>query len=56
MYTLALGVNFLRSFRGGGDLPLQMAASVMFIAPCVLLFIIAQRSIVKGIVTTGIKG
>jgi len=56
MYTLALGVNFLRSFRGGGDLPLQMAASVMFIAPCVLLFIIAQRSIVRGIVTTGIKG
>ena len=56
MYTLALGVNFLRSFRGGGDLPLQMAASVMFIAPCVLLFIIAQRSIVKGIVATGIKG
>jgi len=56
MYTLALGVNFLRSFRGGGDLPLQMAASVMFIAPCVLLFIIAQRSIVMGIVTTGIKG
>jgi len=56
MYTLALGVNFLRSFRGGGELPLQMAASVMFIAPCVLLFIIAQRSIVMGIVTTGIKG
>jgi len=56
MYTLALGVNFLRSFRGGGDLSLQMAASVMFVAPCILLFFIAQRYIVQGIVTTGIKG
>jgi ABC-type glycerol-3-phosphate transport system permease component len=56
MYTLALGVNFLRSFRGGGDLNLQMAASVMFMAPCVILFFIGQRYIVQGIVTTGIKG
>ena len=56
LYTLALGVNYLRSFRGGGDLSLQMAASVMFVAPCVLLFFIAQRYIVQGIVTTGIKG
>ncbi len=56
MYTLALGVNYLRSFRGGGDLSLQMAASVMFMAPCVLLYFIAQRNIVQGIVTTGLKG
>jgi multiple sugar transport system permease protein len=55
-YTLALGVNFLRSFRGGGDLSLQMAASVMFVAPCILLFFVAQRFIVEGIVTTGLKG
>ncbi len=56
MYTLALGVNYLRSFRGGGDLSLQMAASVMFMAPCVVLYFIAQRNIVQGIVTTGLKG
>lgn len=56
MYTLALGVNYLRSFRGGGDLSLQMAASVMFMAPCVILYFIAQRNIVQGIVTTGLKG
>jgi ABC-type glycerol-3-phosphate transport system permease component len=55
-YTLALGVNYLRSFRGGGDLSLQMAASVMFTAPCILLYFIAQRNIVQGIVTTGLKG
>lgn len=56
MFTLALGVNFLRSFRGGGDLSVQMAASVMFMAPCVILYFIAQRNIVQGIVTTGLKG
>lgn len=56
MYTLALGVNYLRSFRGGGDVAVQMAASVMFVAPCILLFLIAQRFVVEGIVTTGIKG
>jgi multiple sugar transport system permease protein len=56
LYTLALGVNYLRSFRGGGDLSLQMAASVMFMAPCILLYFIAQRNIVQGIVTTGLKG
>ncbi len=56
MFTLALGVNYLRNFRGGGDLSMQMAASVMFIAPCIVLFFIAQRYIVQGIVTTGMKG
>jgi ABC-type glycerol-3-phosphate transport system permease component len=35
---------------------MQMAASVMFVAPCIVLFFIAQRYIVQGIVTTGIKG
>ena len=55
-FTLALGVNFLRSMRGGGDLSMQMAASVMFVAPCIALFFVAQRYIVQGIVTTGIKG
>lgn len=56
MYTLALGVNYLRSFRGGGDLSVQMAASIMFMLPCITLYFIAQRNIVQGIVTTGLKG
>jgi ABC-type maltose transport system permease subunit len=33
-----------------------MAASVMFVAPCILLFLVAQQFVVEGIVTTGIKG
>jgi multiple sugar transport system permease protein len=55
-FTLALGVNYLRGARGGGDLSMQMAASVMFVLPCIALFFVAQRYIVQGIVTTGIKG
>jgi ABC-type glycerol-3-phosphate transport system permease component len=55
-YTLALGVNYLRSFRGGGELAIQMAASVMFVTPCIFLFLFAQRFVVEGIVTTGLKG
>lgn len=55
-FTLALGVNFLRSFRGGGDIAVQMAASIMFMIPCIILYFIAQRNIVQGIVTTGLKG
>jgi ABC-type glycerol-3-phosphate transport system permease component len=56
MYTLALGINFLRNFRGGGELSLQMAAAVMFIAPCIVIYFVSQRYIVQGIVTTGLKG
>ncbi|HXF61963.1 MAG TPA: carbohydrate ABC transporter permease [Caldilineaceae bacterium] len=56
LYTLALGVNYLRSFRGGGELSIQMAGSILFVAPCILLFLVAQRYMVEGIVATGLKG
>ncbi len=56
MYTLALGINYLRSFRGGGDLAPQMAAAVMFSLPCIVLFFLGQKYFVQGIVTTGLKG
>jgi ABC-type glycerol-3-phosphate transport system permease component len=56
MYTLAIGINYLRNFRGGGELSLQMAAAVMFITPCLVIYFISQRYIVQGIVTTGLKG
>jgi ABC-type glycerol-3-phosphate transport system permease component len=56
MYTLAIGINYLRNFRGGGELALQMAAAVMFILPCLVIYFISQRYIVQGIVTTGLKG
>lgn len=56
LYTLALGINFLRNFRGGGELSYQMAATVMFVAPCIVIYFLAQRFVIEGIVTTGLKG
>ncbi|MFC1464088.1 MAG: carbohydrate ABC transporter permease [Candidatus Brachytrichaceae bacterium NZ_4S206] len=56
LYTLALGINFLRNMRGGGELALQMAGAVMFVAPCIILYFLAQRFVIQGIVTTGLKG
>ncbi|MEA3406744.1 MAG: carbohydrate ABC transporter permease [Chloroflexota bacterium] len=35
---------------------LVMAASIVVAAPCLILFFVAQRYFVQGIVTTGIKG
>jgi len=58
-FTMALG---LVSYSGNAGLytnpqpQLLMAATVMMIAPIILLFIFAQRYIIQGIVTTGIKG
>ncbi len=58
-FTMALG---LVSYAGNAGLytnpqpELLMAATVMMIAPILLLFIFAQRYIIQGIVTTGIKG
>jgi multiple sugar transport system permease protein len=33
-----------------------MAASVMFMLPVIVLFLVAQRTFVQGIALTGIKG
>jgi multiple sugar transport system permease protein len=35
---------------------LLMAASVMVIAPIIILFFMAQRTFIQGIATTGMKG
>jgi len=56
LYTLALGVNYLRNFRGGGELAYQMAAATLFVLPAIILYYVAQRFMVEGIVTTGLKG
>jgi len=56
LYTLALGINFLRNFRGGGELAYQMAATIMFVAPSIIIYFVSQRYVIEGIVTTGLKG
>lgn len=58
-YTLAVGLNYFRQLPDAAGAPTQhllMAASVMVIAPVLLIFFMAQRYFVQGIVLSGIKG
>jgi ABC-type glycerol-3-phosphate transport system permease component len=55
--TLALGLSALQGLAWGRDAThLVMAVSVIMIAPIVVLFFVAQRTFIEGIVLTGIKG
>jgi multiple sugar transport system permease protein len=55
-YTLALGLQSFQAQHGATTWNLLMAASVMIIAPVVLLFFVAQKTFIQGIATTGLKG
>ena len=54
-FTLALGLQFFQS-EYGTQWTLMMAASVMMIAPIILLFFLAQRFFIEGNQLTGIAG
>jgi ABC-type glycerol-3-phosphate transport system permease component len=53
-YTLAIGINLFRSFQTT-EWNLLMAASVMITLPCILLYALAQRFFIQGVVFTGLK-
>ena len=54
-FTLALG---LRYFQGQWrvEWALLMAASLIILSPCIVVFFVAQKYYIQGIVMTGIKG
>ena len=54
-YTLALGLNMFRGTQYTAW-HLLMAASTMTAIPCMILYFLAQRYFIQGIVFTGIKG
>lgn len=54
--TLTLGIAFFRSARSGTNWQYIMAASVFAVLPVILLFLVAQRYFIQGIVFTGVKG
>ena len=54
-YTLALGLRFFQS-QYRVEWTLLMAASLVVLAPCIVLFFIAQKYYIQGIVITGLKG
>jgi ABC-type glycerol-3-phosphate transport system permease component len=59
-WTLSLALNFLRRADDGGgfnaNLELLMAATLLVMLPPLLLFFVAQKYFIQGIVFTGVKG
>ncbi|MCP4427261.1 MAG: carbohydrate ABC transporter permease [Chloroflexi bacterium] len=57
MRTIQIGIRFfLFDQERGADWGAVMAAAVIALLPTLLLFLIAQRQLVKGIAMTGLKG
>ncbi len=54
-YTLALGLRFFQG-QYRVEWTLLMAASLIILSPCIILFFIAQKNYIQGIVITGVKG
>jgi len=58
-FTLAVGVRYFSSLSDPDGVPTQhllMASSLMMTVPIIILFFLAQRFFVRGIVMSGIKG
>lgn len=54
--TVALGLQSFKSAYADFEPQLLMAATVMMIIPAVVLFFLAQRAFIRGVVVTGVKG
>jgi multiple sugar transport system permease protein len=55
-FTLALGLQFLQSRSGDTPWNQLMAAATLIVLPVLVLFLLAQRTFIRGIATTGLKG
>ncbi len=54
--TIALGLQNFKSTFQTDDPQLLMAASVMMLIPTVVLFFLAQKAFIRGVVISGVKG
>lgn len=54
-FTVSIGLRMFQDMYGS-QLHLLMAASLIHIVPCIILFLAAQRYFIRGIVLSGIKG
>lgn len=55
-FTLALGLQFLQSRSGDTPWNQLMAAATLIVLPVIILFLFAQRTFIRGIATSGLKG
>ncbi len=57
LYTLALAVNSLKEFESGLDWThYMMVVATIMVVPVLILYFLAQRAFIEGIVLTGLKG
>ncbi|GGD89348.1 carbohydrate ABC transporter permease [Paenibacillus nasutitermitis] len=56
MYTLPLGLLFLKSDLSTFQTPLIMAGACVVTLPVIIVFLFAQKQFVQGMATTGLKG
>ncbi len=54
-FTVSLGLQMLNT-RYTADVPATMAMTVLSIIPCLIVFFVAQRNFIQGIVVSGVKG
>jgi len=55
-YTLSVGLSMMAMNSHQQSYQLQMAASLLFMLPVLIIFFLAQRVFVEGISITGVKG
>jgi len=55
MYTVALGLQMYQNQHGGVPWNLVMTASLLATLPVLVVFLLAQKSIVEGVATQGLK-
>ena len=55
-YPVSIGLQLFRAPFGGTAFHLLMAASLVTLIPPMVLFFLAQRYFIQGIVVTGVKG
>lgn len=56
VWTVAIGLAGFTASYGGTAWNLLMAASLVAMLPCIVLFFLAQRYFVQGVVISGVKG
>ena len=54
--TPPLGISIFASDEGGNDVGPMMASATLIVLPLVLVFLLARKSFIKGLTSTGIKG
>ncbi len=55
-FPVSLGLRMFQTANSGVvDMPKMMAASLMALLPCVVLFFVAQRLFIQGVVITGVE-